>query len=216
MTTDIIVERLARAIESATLDIDEHGRRIAVSLWNLLADGSAATSADIAAHSGVDESVVDERLATWPGIFRDEEGRIVGFWGLAIPEMAHSFHAAGGMPIYAWCALDPLLIVPVIGRRAHVKSKDPLTGEGIELTVTPDEILEVSPVSTVVTFLIPDKPFDRDVIQTFCNYVHYFASHDSAERWASGRNGIAILPMHEAFEVGKSAWRRFRQPVQER
>src|SRR5229473_439648 len=86
MTNDITVERLAQAIESATLDIDEHGRRIAVSLWNLLADGSAATSADIAAHSGVDELVVDERLATWPGIFRAED-RVVGFWGLAIPEM---------------------------------------------------------------------------------------------------------------------------------
>ena len=137
-------------------------------------------------------------------------------FGSAFAEMVHRFQAAGGMPFYAWCALDPLLIVPVIGRNAEVKSKDPLTGEGIELTVTPDEILEVSPASTVVTFLIPDKPFDRDVIQTFCNFVHYFASPDSAERWASGREGIAILPMHEAFEVGKSAWRRFRQPVQER
>src|SRR5207302_9163951 len=78
MTTDITVERLARAIEAATLDIDEHGRQIAVSLWNLLADGSAATSADIAAHSGVDDSIVDERLSTCPGLFRDEEWPIVG------------------------------------------------------------------------------------------------------------------------------------------
>jgi hypothetical protein len=35
--------------------------------------------------------------------------------------------------------------------------------------VTPDGVLDVTPESTVVTFLTPDKPFDRDVIQTFCN-----------------------------------------------
>jgi hypothetical protein len=60
---------------------------------------------------------------------------------------------------------------------------------------------------------VADKPFDRDVIQTFCNFVHYFASDDSAKQWASGRNGIAILPIDQAFEVGKRAWSRFREPI---
>src|SRR5438445_12853009 len=114
MTTDITVERLARAIESATLDIDEHGRRVAVSLWNLLADGSAATSADIAAHSGADESIVDERLATWPGIFRDEAGRVGAFWGLRTPEIAPGSHAAARSPLYASRALDTPRTAPPI------------------------------------------------------------------------------------------------------
>src|SRR5438552_17483591 len=111
MTTDITVERLARAIESATLDIDEHGRRIAVSLWNLLADGSAATSADIAAHSGVAEPIVHERLASCPGIFRGQDGRIGGFRRLALPQMAHGFHAACGIPSPPGRALGPLVSV---------------------------------------------------------------------------------------------------------
>ena len=67
----------------------------------------------------------------WPGVFWDEQGRVVGFWGLAIPEMDHRFHAENGKPMYAWCALDPFLIVPVIGRQARVASKDPVTGEPI-------------------------------------------------------------------------------------
>jgi alkylmercury lyase len=126
--------------------------------------------------------------------------------------MSHHFHAEGGKPIYAWCALDPFLIVPVIGRSARVESTDPITGEPITMTVTPEGVEDVSPASAVVTFLTPDntKPFDQDVIQSFCNYVLNFASRESAERWASERDGIAVLPVHDAFQVGLRAWSQLR------
>jgi hypothetical protein len=150
----------------------------------------------------------------WPGIFRDEASRVVGFGGLAIPPMDHRFQAEGGKPIYAWCALDPFLIVPVIGRTARVESKDPVTGEAIAMTVTPDGVSDLS-LASVVSFLVPDKPFDQDVIQSFYHFVHFFASRKSAERWAVGRDGIALLPVDDAFEVGRRAWRMFREPVRE-
>ena len=204
------VQQLSEAIAAATLGIDEQGHRLAIAVYELLAQGDPLTPADIAAHAGQPEAVVLATLKGWPGVFWDDAGRVVGFWGLAIPEMDHRFQAEGGKPIYAWCALDPFLIVPVIRRAAKVESKDPVTGEPITMTVMPEGLKDVSPASAVVSFLAPTKPFDFDVIETFCNYVLNFASPESADRWASQREGIVLLPAAEAFEVGLRAWSKWR------
>jgi len=212
-TAAATVQRLANAIAAAAPTVDERERRIAVSLYELLAQGDPVTPAALAARAGAAEAAVEETLDGWPGVFRDDQGHVVGYWGLAIPKMDHRFHAEGGRPIYAWCALDPFLIVPVIGRAARVESKDPVTGETITMTVMPDGVEDVSPPSAVVSFLVPDKPFDQDVIQSFCHYVLNFASRDSAEQWASQRDGIVLLPVADAFQVGRRAWRWLRNPA---
>lgn len=62
----------------------------------------------------------------------------------------------------------------------------------------------------MVSFIWPSGPFDQKVIQTFCNYVHYFASRESAERWIAGRNDIVLLSASEAFQVGLHAWNGFK------
>ena len=114
--------------------------------------------------------------------------------------------------MYAWCALDPFLIVPVIRRPAHVESKDPVTGEPITMTVTPQGIKDLFPSTAVVSFIAPKRPFDFDVIESFCHYVLNFASRESAERWASGRDSIVLLPAAEAFKVGLHAWSNWHPP----
>ncbi len=78
------------------------------------------------------------------------------------------------------------------------------------MTVTPEGIKDLSPAPAVVSFIAPDKPFDFDVIETFCHYVLNFASRESAERWASERDGIILLPASDAFEVGRRAWSKWR------
>jgi hypothetical protein len=205
------LQQLSDAIGAALVDLDESARRIAVSLYDLLAKGEPVTIADLVARSGFEESVVRGTIEGWPGVFRDDGGRVVGFWGLAIPEMAHRFQAEGGKPMHAWCALDPFLIVPVIERSARVASTDPVTAEEVKMTVSPHGVEDLAPASAVVSFVVPDKPFDHDVIQTFCHYVLNFASHESAERWASERDGIVLLPVSEAFEVGLRAWSKLRE-----
>ena len=212
--TDTTIQNLARAIAAASDPLDEQSRRIATAIIDLLAQGDPITPAQIAGRALVPEEVVLETLKSWPGgVFWDDEGRVVGSWGLAIPEMAHRFQADGGKPIYAWCALDPFLIVPVIRRSARVESKDPVTGESITMTVTPQGLKDVSPASAVVSFIAPDKPFDSDVIASFCEYVLNFATTESAERWASEHEGIILLPAAEAFEVGLRAWSKWRTPT---
>lgn len=213
-TSATTVQTLSEAIAAASDLLDEQSRRIATAIIDLLAQEDPITPAQIAGHAVVPEEVVLATLKGWPGgVFWDGEGRVVGSWGLAIPEMPHKFQADGGKPIYAWGALDPFLIVPVIRRSARVESKDPVTGESITMTVTPQGLTDVSPASAVVSFIAPTKPFDSDVIQSFCGYVLNFASQESAERWASERSGIVLLPAAEAFEVGRRAWSKWRSPI---
>ena len=212
MSISTQVRDLADAIGAAAGINDEPDLRVAAALYELLADGDPVTPAAAAARAGVDQRAVDERLDAWPGVFRDDQGRVTGFWGLAIPEMDHRFHAEGGKPIHAWCALDPFLIVPVIGRPARVESADPVTGETITMTVTPDGVTDLSPATAVTSLLRPDGPFGSDVVQTFCHYVLNFASRRSAEQWATGRQDIIVLPVADAFEVGLRAWARLRTP----
>ena len=211
--TETTVQDLASAIAAATIDIDEQGRRIVVAVYDLLAQGDPVRPAEIAARAREPEALVVATLKGWPGVFWDDQGRIVGFWGLAIPEMDHRFHAENGKPMYAWCALDPFLIVPVIGRPARVESKDPVTGEPITMTVAPRGINGLSPATAVVSFLAPNRPFDFDVIESFCNFVLNFASRESAERWAAEREDIVLLPAAEAFLVGLRAWSKFHAPT---
>lgn len=127
--------------------------------------------------------------------------------------MDHRFQADGGGPIHAWCALDPMLIVPLIRRSACVESKDPLTSEPISLTVTPTGVTDLSPENIVVSLVAPDMPFDHDVILNFCSYVDFFASRHSGERWIADRKEMILLDASDAFEVGVRAWRAFRSSV---
>jgi hypothetical protein len=92
------VQDLSAAIAAALVDVDEQGRRIAVALYELLAQGGPVTPALLAARSDLPEAVVLAYLKGFPGVFRDGEGRVVGFWGLAIPEMAHASRRKAASP----------------------------------------------------------------------------------------------------------------------
>jgi hypothetical protein len=213
MNATTTVPELAEAIAAAAPGLDEKGRRVAVALYQLLADGDPATAAAVAERAGVTEQEAEASMKAWPGVFHDDKGQVTGFWGLAISQMPHRFHAAGGKPVYAWCALDPFLVVPVIGRPAFVESADPVTGEPVTMTVTPGGVTDLSPATAVTSLLRPDGPFGSDVVESFCYHVFNFASPESAQQWAAGRNDIILLPVADAFEVGLRAWAKLRPPA---
>ena len=114
---------------------------------------------------------------------------------------------SGQENIICLVAWDTLFIPQVIAQTARVESRDPVTKEIIKLTVTPnDGIMNVSPSEAVVSFMIPDTEcVEADVIKSFCNYVHFFESKESAEKWISEsekKEELLILPIAEAYEIG--------------
>jgi hypothetical protein len=50
-------------------------------------------------------------------------------------------------------------------------------------------------------FLLPDGPFDSGVVQSFCHYVHFFASRQAGEQWVAGHPGTFLLTLGEAADL---------------
>ena len=142
-------------------------------------------------------------LDTWPGVFRDDEGRVIGFWGLSTRRLSptHCFRV-GERELYAWCAWDTLFLPGILGQTAQIESTCPTTGESISLVVSPERVVDVSHPDAVVSFLTPDH-FDADVIQGFCHFVHFFASEAAGNTWTETHPGTFLLSLDEAFELGR-------------
>ena len=201
-TLDVLVDALVGAF--ASMSADE--QRLIVSAYRLLADGAPVESASLAAAAGWTPERVEARLRSWRGgAYLDGEGRLVGLWGMAVeavsPHQAQIGHRA---PVWMWCALDPLFIMPVLRPTgAEVTSTSPTTGEPIHLRIGPDGVSAVEPASAVVSFLLPDGPFDDDVRQAFCHFVHFFESPAAADAWTAQHPGTFWLRVSDADEVGR-------------
>jgi alkylmercury lyase len=202
MATVPTTDQLVEALTSAARPLDAADQRLAITLYRALADGEPVPAAELARRTGRNLQDVKATLHAWPGVFHDDQGRIIGFWGLALPAMAHRLQI-GGRTVHAWCAFDPLFITPLLGQPTQVASRCPATGEPVSLTVTPDGVKDLSPAGTVVSLLAPTRPWDHHVIESFCHYVLYFASQAAGRQWVARHPGTFLLPIAQAFELGR-------------
>jgi alkylmercury lyase len=193
------------ALRAAVPTLDPAEQRLALELWRALMGGRPVSVADLSARAGVGAAEVEAALGRWPGVFRGKSGSVVGFWGLAVRGMPHHLSSASGR-LTTWCALDPLLIAPLVTDEALVESADPVSGEPVALTVTPDGPRDVSPPTAVLSMLLPERPFGHDVVQAFCHFVHFFASEETGRRWTARHPGTYLLTIQEAFEVARRSW----------
>jgi alkylmercury lyase len=196
---------VAEALKAAVPTLDPAEQRVALDLYRLLLGGRPVLVADLAASAGLDERDVEGALGRWPGVFRDRKGRIIGFWGLAIRGMPHRMATDKG-EITTWCALDPLIIAPLVTDEARVESADPVNGEPVRLTVMPDSVRDLAPRGALVSMLAPDGPFGHDVVERFCHFVHYFASDATASQWVADHPGTFLLTVDEAYELATRSW----------
>lgn len=210
------VSELAAALQSAAPSLDDEEQRLVVGLYQELAKGDPVFPAELAVKLDVPADRIEDALDRWPGVYRDEDGAVIGFWGIALSGMPHHLEINGTASM-AWCALDPFLIAPLLDvDTTEVQSEDPVTGEEITLTITPDGVVDVVPESTVISMLAPDGPFDHDVVQSFCHYVWFFASPESGEQWTAEHPGTFILTVDEANQVARRSWPALVQQALER
>src|SRR5439155_5379141 len=137
--TKLALDDLTDATVSAFSDLDDNGQRLAVTLYRMLAEGEPVPMAALAQRCSMPESQVADTLASWPGVFTDDQGDVVGFWGLAVVDMPYRY-TVGGRQLFTWCAWDTLFITPIIGQVAEVASTCPVTGEEVSLTVGPEGV----------------------------------------------------------------------------
>jgi alkylmercury lyase len=203
MTHTDRIEALAAQIAAAMPNLDPPLQQAALTLLRLLAHGEPVAVQRLADALGLPAAYLDETLEHSPGVFRDDQRRIVGFMGLSVAPISDHRILIDGRSLRAWCAWDTLFLPELLGETARVSSRCPSTGIEISLTVTPDGPAELTPRETVVSFLVPERRFDANVLQSFCHFVHFFASPDAAASWTAEHPGTFALSVDDAYRLGK-------------
>lgn len=203
--TTINLRALADGLSGALPRLDAIDQRIAIATYRVLAHGLPASLEEIGAAADSTPAEVERRLGAWPAVFRDPEGRVIGFWGLTVNEMPPHELQVDGVKLWAWCAWDTLFLPARLGAVLEVRSVCPITGATVELRVASDHIESVVPDSVVVSFLSPERRFDGDVITSFCHFIHFFASQRAGEQWIERHPGTFLLSLADAVQLARLA-----------
>lgn len=186
-------------------------QRVMSVLVRRLAHGDPIPPREAAELLGWKARELDQRLANVPlRVERDEGGNLIGA-GLTQKPTAHVFEL-GGKRLYTWCALDTLLFPIILGETARVTSPCAATGQLVSLTVSPSEIIDVDPPTTVISIIAPDAS-SADIRQSFCVHVSFFASPAVCDRWVQAHPGTSLLDVHEAFGIAKQLARSFGSTI---
>lgn len=184
-------------------------QRAAVTLYRELAKGKAVDADQLAralSVSSAESRALLEREAIKCFVYPDENGRVVGFGGLAAVPMHHRFEVNGRI-LWTWCAWDSLFIPEILGRSARVTSTDPESREVVRVVVAPDRIESVVPKDAVVSFTQPEAQiFDSsaaNVMAKFCHFVFFFSSRSSGERWVAKHPDTFLYSLDEAFALAR-------------
>jgi alkylmercury lyase len=197
------IHELADKLTAAMPRLDPREQQVALALIRQLALAAPVSGNLLAEEAELPEADVANALERLPGVFRDDEQRVVGFMGLTIVEMGHHRIHLDGFTLSAWCAWDTLFLPELLGASARVVSRAPTGEEAISLTVTPDGLTEVRPPDTVVSFLVPKTGFNADIIQSFCHFVHFFASFEAGATWTAEHPGTFLLSVDDAYRLGQ-------------
>lgn len=173
-----------------------------IKLQKLLLEGRPISPDRIAASLHLTPKEVADLIE---GAELDEDGNVVGF-GLSLVPTPHSYRM-DGRQYYVWCAADAITF-PLLHKRATViESPDPISGEKISLTSTPEGVLDVNPATTVVSW-VPGTDSPDHIRAKFCNFTHFFTSMATAAEYVAQHPGLVVVPIEQVFQIGQLMWNR--------
>src|SRR6266566_186269 len=151
-------------------------------------------------HRELDE--VRAILGAHPELEYDAQGNLVGS-GLTLVPTTHQFRVEQ-RTLFAWCAFDTLTYPVELHLSAQVTSRCPVTGSSIQLTVTPEQVLDLDPGEAQVS-LVVDVAAEccYNVREDVRNDGHFFASREAALLWQTAHRQAVILSVDEAYQVGR-------------
>jgi len=171
-------------------------------LVQLLAQGRAVAPDRLASAL---QRPLDEVLAILrehPELEYDAHSDIVGS-GLTLNPTPHRVRVEE-RTLFTWCAMDTLTYPVSLALTAQVTSRCPTTERAIRVTVTPNQILDLDPPTTVVSLNMPEAAACcGNVREDVCQHGHFFASREAATPWQATHPHAVILSVEEAYQVGK-------------
>ena len=126
----------------------------------------------------------------------DSQGRIVGLMGITLVETNHKL-LVGDQVLYTWCAADTLLFPRFLSFAAKVASKDPISGELVELSVNEDYLEWTDPVPLYISWM--EKADSCDIRNSFCQHSYFFGSEDTANKWLDENPSRKISKVEDFF-----------------
>ena len=168
--------------------------------------GQPVAPASMAARLQMNHKKLQEHLARVPDTEFDEQGNIVG-WGITLVPTQHQFRLKN-RPLFTWCAFDTVLFPPLLQVEAHVQSKCSASGQSITFVAAPDGIANLSPATSVLSFILPAERCDC-VRGTFCQQSLFFQSEEAAMPWLAQHPEAVLLSVEEAATLGQNVASRW-------
>lgn len=192
-------------------------------LLRLLSEGEPVSAERYAAEVNLRVEQIQEgfKQARVTGAEFDENGNLIGN-ALTLKPTRHHFNV-DDKQLYAWCSLDTLFLPGLIGKTAQVESTDPVTDETISLTISSEGVSNLTPATAVSSIVVPGMtsncescvPHQTGPESAVCSQMHYFASRASAKQWLQDHPDVAVLTVHQAFELAKVVWLERRKRTTE-
>lgn len=138
----------------------------------------------------------------------DENGDLIGAGGLSLSPTSHRL-ILNDKTLYAWCAFDAMFLPGFLGQRLEIESIDPINGDPIYLTITPDGPESYSPDSTMLSIAIPGVSCSIEQQgpgSEVCGQMHFFSSPDSAQIWLNRHPGSVMLTVGQAYQAAYTNW----------
>jgi alkylmercury lyase len=173
-----------------------------IKLFQLLLEGKPVSPDRLAAYLHRTQEEVADLIE---GAELDKDGNVVGF-GLSIVPTPHS-NQIDGRQFYVWCAGDAITFPLLHKSTAVIESPDPISGEKIRLTSTPQGVQDVNPATAVVSW-VPKVDTPDNIRSRFCNFTHFFTSAATASEYIAQHPGLVIVPIEQVFQIGQSMWNR--------
>ena len=166
---------------------------------------SGVETRETAGRLGLDADRALKTLAAQDLVHLDQAGEIVVAYPFSGRPTEHRVRFAGGHEVDAMCALDALGIAPMFDEAIEINSWDPLTGERIEVKLTPTGTGSWQPEGAVV---VCGASGDGESCSSCCPVLKFFASAENGERWLDGRPDVHgyVMSMDEAIEAGRAVF----------
>ena len=184
------------------INLPENKKELALEIYRRLGKGQPVSLDDLLADKEISLEEAKEFLDSSGGVFYNDDGDIVGFWGIAVQKMAHKI-ITDQQTIYGWCAWDALFIPQLLGEAATIESLSP-TKEIIKLKLSEQgDVLEGSE-NIMVSFIEPDAgKMMENVVANFCHYIFLFKDKSSGEQWVKEHEGTYLLPLQDVINLSK-------------
>jgi alkylmercury lyase len=171
-------------------------------LW-LLAKGQPVSPDGIAEAFCISRKQANILLRESPGVALDDEGNVIGCFGLSLTPTPHHFNL-GDHELFTWCALDALFLPIVLNQSARVESSCPVTGAMVRIAVSPDAIEKAEPDGAAMAIIVPEAAeVCCDVRRAFCDSVHFFSSSEAASQWVAEHKDGTILSVENAYVLAR-------------